>query len=275
MSFYEILGVAEDATQEQIKSSYRELAKKYHPDKNPGDSVAEAKMKEVNEAYSTLSNPEARAEYDRKLRGENVRFPQNFTELFRSYIRHQSQILEINVRISLKEVLEGGTRTKTFIVNRIKEVNGNFESDPIEYSHTFDFPPGCRDNVALSYSFNVEKIPCTLRVYFFVDGTDLMFDNLGNVLVDLPVDYPTLILGGTKSVSLLDGEKKDLKIPPGTSPFTKISVSNQGIPRTPGSKVRGNLLFRILMSETIPKNLSTEALDALKVYKEKLEQVSS
>ncbi|CDZ24742.1 Chaperone protein DnaJ [[Clostridium] cellulosi] len=62
--YYEVLGVSRDATDEDIKKAYRKLAKKYHPDLNPGDKEAEAKFKEINEAYETLSDKNKRARYD-------------------------------------------------------------------------------------------------------------------------------------------------------------------------------------------------------------------
>lgn len=63
--YYEVLGVAQTATDQEIKSAYRRLAVKYHPDKNPNDSSAEEKFKEAAEAYSVLQDPEQRRRYDR------------------------------------------------------------------------------------------------------------------------------------------------------------------------------------------------------------------
>jgi DnaJ-class molecular chaperone len=63
--YYEVLGVAKDATPEAIKKAYRGLARKHHPDVNPGDKTAEKKFKEVQQAYDILSDPEKRALYDR------------------------------------------------------------------------------------------------------------------------------------------------------------------------------------------------------------------
>ena len=62
--YYKILGVEKKATKDEIKKAYRELAMKYHPDKNPGDKEAERKFKEINEAHAVLSDPEKRKKYD-------------------------------------------------------------------------------------------------------------------------------------------------------------------------------------------------------------------
>lgn len=63
--YYEVLGVQKSASEDDIKRAYRQLAKKYHPDMNPGDKDAEVKFKEVNEAYAVLSDQEKRSKYDR------------------------------------------------------------------------------------------------------------------------------------------------------------------------------------------------------------------
>ena len=62
--YYEVLGVPKTADDATIKKAYRTLAKKYHPDANPGDAEAEKKFKEASEAYSILSDPEKRKQYD-------------------------------------------------------------------------------------------------------------------------------------------------------------------------------------------------------------------
>ncbi|MCY4599809.1 MAG: J domain-containing protein [Acidobacteria bacterium] len=70
-NYYDTLGVAKNATEKEIRSAYRRLARKHHPDVNPGDSTAESRFKEINEAYQVLSDADSRKKYDRF--GENWR----------------------------------------------------------------------------------------------------------------------------------------------------------------------------------------------------------
>src|ERR671915_1310638 len=64
VDLYKALEVSKEASQEEIRRSYRRLARKYHPDANPGDRQAEERFKEIQQAYEVLSNPEKRREYD-------------------------------------------------------------------------------------------------------------------------------------------------------------------------------------------------------------------
>ncbi|MBX7558048.1 DnaJ domain-containing protein, partial [Streptomyces sp. tea 10] len=73
--FYTVLGVSKDASQADIKKAYRKLARKYHPDQNPGDAAAEKKFKDITEANSVLSDPEEREQYDAiRAMGSGARF---------------------------------------------------------------------------------------------------------------------------------------------------------------------------------------------------------
>ena len=63
--YYDILGVSRDATADDFKKAFRQLAMKYHPDRNPDNKESEEKFKEINEAYSCLSDPQKRSHYDR------------------------------------------------------------------------------------------------------------------------------------------------------------------------------------------------------------------
>src|SRR3954469_16879948 len=63
--YYEVLGIPRDASEADVKKAYRKLARQYHPDRNPGDKTAEAKFKEVQEAYAILGDKQKKATYDR------------------------------------------------------------------------------------------------------------------------------------------------------------------------------------------------------------------
>src|ERR1700712_1183417 len=73
--FYSVLGVSKETSESDLKKKYRKLARQYHPDSNAGDAKAEAKFKEISEAYSVLSDPEQRTEYDQvRAMGSGARF---------------------------------------------------------------------------------------------------------------------------------------------------------------------------------------------------------
>ena len=64
MTIYDVLGVGRSASEADLKNAFRQMAKQYHPDRNPGDKTAEARFKEVNEAYEVLRDPQKKAAYD-------------------------------------------------------------------------------------------------------------------------------------------------------------------------------------------------------------------
>ena len=87
--YYEVLGVARNASDDEIKKSYRKLALQYHPDRNPGNTEAEESFKEASEAYEVLRDPEKRGLYDRYghdgLRNTGFQGFTNFDEIFSSF----------------------------------------------------------------------------------------------------------------------------------------------------------------------------------------------
>ena len=79
MDLYKILEVSKDATADEIRKSYRKLARKYHPDSNQGDKNAEEKFKQIGDAYNILGDEKKRAEYDAKIDGKQEGQPQGFS----------------------------------------------------------------------------------------------------------------------------------------------------------------------------------------------------
>lgn len=133
--YYELLGVKKDATTDDIKKAYRKLARKYHPDLNPGDKTAEKKFKEINEAYEVLSDTKKRQEYDQfgkatfegghgfggygtRDYGFNYGGAEDiFSDLFGTFrqqgIRMKGPDLETSLEISLEEAFHGVTKPLT------------------------------------------------------------------------------------------------------------------------------------------------------------------
>jgi molecular chaperone DnaJ len=134
--YYDILGVNKDASTDDIKKAYRKLARKFHPDLNPGDKAAEKKFKEVNEAYEILSDPKKREEYDQcgkaafegaqgfeGFRSQDFGFgfgggtDDLFSDIFSSFrqddIPMKGPDLETSMDITLEEAFRGATRSIT------------------------------------------------------------------------------------------------------------------------------------------------------------------
>lgn len=114
--YYEILGLQRDSTPEQIKKAYRARAKKHHPDTNLGDSSAEARFKEVAEAYETLSDAGKRSRYDLMRSGAGAGFQIDISDLFTAFSNHinprrRGANIEVSVEVSMKEVLRGANRS--------------------------------------------------------------------------------------------------------------------------------------------------------------------
>jgi len=114
MSYYETLGVSQDASQEEIKKAYRKLAVRFHPDKNPGNNTAEEKFKEISVAYEVIGDENKRREYDNGSMNSNVN-PFQFFNMFNQGMSHQNTSLT-TISYSIKVTLEQICRKKKLAI---------------------------------------------------------------------------------------------------------------------------------------------------------------
>jgi len=123
-NYYDILEVKRDSSINDIKKSYRKLALKYHPDKNPGDTIAENKFKEINNAFEIIGNEEKRNKYNMELDGigphisTNIRNPMDIFKQFHQM--HNNFNININFNNSNSNAVSQTTRQSTRIQGNIK-----------------------------------------------------------------------------------------------------------------------------------------------------------
>jgi len=170
--YYEILGVSRDATTEEIKKAYKQLALKYHPDRNPGDREAEEKFKEASEAYQVLVDPEKRRIYDlyghEGLSGSGFRgidaideifgssfFSDLFDDLFgfgfgfggfksrrrRDYGEVKGRDIKKSIKISLKEAFTGAKKSITI---NYESICSSCQGSGARNGSAFESCPTCR-----------------------------------------------------------------------------------------------------------------------------------
>ena len=136
-NYYDILGVPKTATQDEIKKAFRNLSKKYHPDKNPDDENAKAKFQEIAEAYGTLSDEAKRKSYDNPSNFGHQSGGFDMHEAFRNAFRQQTrrqvvygESIAMQIEMTLEEILTGAVKkTKYHKKKRCTECSGNGSKD--------------------------------------------------------------------------------------------------------------------------------------------------
>ncbi|HSG78195.1 MAG TPA: DnaJ C-terminal domain-containing protein [Acidimicrobiia bacterium] len=280
--YYEVLGVERGASDKEIKRAYRKLARQYHPDTNEGDAEAEAKFKQVSEAYATLSDGEQRRQYDEArdafARGAYVGGPHGapsgaqyvrmedigdlfgdgglfggLGDLFGGGRRRQTQQggdLETEMRLSFHEAIAGVTRRLT--------IDGPEGHREVQVKVPAGINDGARIRVRGKGKPGIGGGPpgdLYVRVH---TGKHPIFDRKANDLkVRIPISFTEAALGAEVSAPTLDG-KVTIKIPPGTSSGKVFKVSGKGVHTGKGT---GDLL--VTVEVTVPGELSPRARELL------------
>ena len=272
--FYKILGVSKDVANADLKKIYRKLAKDNHPDLHPGDAKAEARFKDISEAYDVLSDPEQRREYDAvramgggarfQAGGQGAGFEDVFSNLFGGGGFPQGGFGGFG---GFGGPQKGGDLSTTATIDFIDSINGSnikirVGGDPI----TVRVPAGIQDSQKLKVKAKGQPSPnggpagdlvVTVRVkshpVFVRDGE--------NLRVTVPVTFAEAVLGATIQVPTLGGEPVKLKITPGTPNGRTLRVKGKGVQFESRS---GDLLATVEV--LVPAHVSKKAEDHLKSF---------
>lgn len=290
--FYAVLGVAKDVSDAELKKVYRKLARQYHPDSNPGDAAAEARFKEISEAYAVLSDPQERAEYDQiRAMGSGARFTsggQGFEDVFGGMFGGGRPQYGQGGFEDLLGGMFGSGRFGT-PSGGYRGFGGPVPGADITATTTLDFATAIHgDTVTLQLPGGrvaKVKIPAGVKDGQKVklrgkgqpspDGGppgDLVltvtvrphpvFERDGNNLrVDVPVTFTEAALGATIEVPTLDGEPVRLRVAPGTPSGRVLRVKGRGVATAKGT---GDLLATVHV--VVPSHLSAEAKRKLEEF---------
>lgn len=290
--YYELLGVKKSASDDEIKKSYRKLAMKYHPDRNPGNKQAEDKFKQISEAYAVLTDSEKRRQYD--MFGDQ-KFHQNFSQEdifrgadFRNIFTDagfdgadifsrifgagfggfggaqgrggfgggpvKGQDLEYPITISFHDAFSGADRHISFRTN-----------DGTSRELTIKVPAGVREGGKLRVAGKGANSPYggpAGDLYVVVSvAPHPAYSRVGDDIErKISLRLSDALLGCSKDVETMDGTKK-VKIPAGVKPGTKIRLKGLGFP-LPGKSIRGD--FFAVVDYEVPEKLSSKQMDLVR-----------
>lgn len=279
--YYELLGVKKTASDGEIKKAYRDLAKKYHPDKNKGNKDAENRFKEISEAYAVLSDPEKRAQYDRLGReafgpgGANPfagfdfsqfggaggargrrssgrrSSPMDFTDIFGDLFgggagggfEAEQAPAHVEVTIDFRDAIHGTTITL------------NLNGEPMKVK----IPEGIGDGQKVRARRGNIPVQITVRV-----RPHPLFERRGDdIHLELPITIGEAIRGAEVEVPTIHGPSR-IRVPAGTQAGRTMRLTGKGVKKKGGA---GDQYVRIQI--VIPTDAPAEAVEQLEAaYKE-------
>lgn len=292
--FYKVLDVSKDVSDADLKKTYRKLARKYHPDSNPGDTAAESRFKEISEAYSVLSDPAQRAEYDqmRALGAGAPRFTAGgtggtggFEDVFGGMFGQGGRSGRTNFSGADFDDLFGSmfggggfgqttggyrgyggpTKGRNTIATTTLDFRTAISGDTVKLQGsngkplTVRIPAGVSDGQKIRLKGKGEPSPDggeagDLTITVTVRKHPVFERDGRNLRVDVPVTFTEAALGATIEVPTLDGDPVRLKVPAGTPGGRVLRVKGRGVKTSSGT---GDLLATVQIA--VPSHVSAEA----------------
>jgi len=295
--FYEILGVSKDASDADLKKIYRSLARKFHPDANPGDATAEARFKEISEAYTVLSDKGQRAEYDqiRAMRAGGPRFTSGggqggFDDIFGG--RFGGGMPRSAQGADFGDLFSGlfggggpgyqGYREPTKGRDVISRVTLDLRTALVGTDVTLEGPGGNKITARVPAGVkDGQKVRLRGKGHPSPDGgrpgdaiitvgvpKHPIFAREGdNLRISVPITFGEATLGGTIEVPTIDGEIVKMKVPSGTPSGKVLRIKGRGVR---GGQALGDLLVELQVA--VPAHLSGKAKAQLEKLLEALPQ---
>lgn len=277
--YYKTLETPRGASQEEIKKAYRRLARKYHPDLNPNNKIAEEKFKDISEAYEVLGNPESRKKYD--ALGSNWKYYRQQTgsppphegsfqrrtqtktekDSFQSFFEDQfnfSDFFQTFFGGEARQTQTGKDVHYTLSI-RLEEAYRGCEKKIIVQDKEFNLKikPGIADGQKLKIkNFGQNGGDLYLKINVLVHP---VFERKGNDLYrSLTVDLYTAILGGEVTIQGIDGKGIKVKIPQGAQHDSVLRLKEKGMPYYNSPLHFGNLFLKLKIH--IPSRLSPQEI---------------
>ncbi|MCB0167918.1 MAG: DnaJ domain-containing protein [Anaerolineae bacterium] len=295
--YYKILDTGKHADGEEISKAYRKLARRYHPDVNPGDTVAQERYQEINEAYTVLNHADARAKYDRLsakwefhqsadeanefewqewlfipgLDGQTPELPAALDDL-KSKSPH-TDFSDFYYGLFEAVVSE---QPEPEVPQKGEDINQELE---ISLQEAFagtkrilrvgnrkievKIPKGARTGTKIRVrSEGAEGMGGAARGDLYLEimvAPEPNLERIGDDLhLELPVNVYSAVLGGEAIVTTVKGKIK-LRIPPGTQSGKVFRIKGQGMPTLKNPEQRGDLYAKVMI--TVPENLSEEEIE--------------